>query len=457
MPIEWPRPVQAPTPVASNIALNLLHTINFTCGGMQVALDAQRQTFSSLRVPAADIGSFDFVSPPSYGGSHRLGDVTLRVRNHDAQAFMSLSSANNPGAAVPLPAPGTLAAANLTGTLKAPDDLRLTLSRQYACSDAGLEMTYKLHNHGTLPLEVGAFGTAMIFETKDTQGGGRRTLVDLAGNASIVDAAIIGDHGWVSATRMTGTGPVLLVVPASGGAAGSGVENWRRMREASGGLHFELMSHSKAWADNEWVNSSSQFVPPTSRHVAPGGMSLWTFKILLSDSIRQTDDALAAAGAAVIQAVPGYIVATDMTNATLLVRPPSGHTIHAVAPSPASAMTVGVAQPIGSKGFYSIPVRGVTPGRVALAVAFSDGSTTTAAYHVLPPLNEQLSRYGKFASTVAWYSNASDPFGRAPCVHLPHQPHTSPHLMCISSYHPRTTRLLSPSLTRWPPQVCVGI
>ena len=94
---------------------------------------------------------------------------------------------------------------------------------------------------GAAAVEVGAWGAAMVFDTMATEGGGQRTLVDLAGNCSMVDPAISGEGGWVSVTRMTGTGGVLLVVPEGG----VGVEAYREMHEASGGQAFELLSLSK--------------------------------------------------------------------------------------------------------------------------------------------------------------------------------------------------------------------
>ena len=57
----------------------------------------------------------------------------------------------------------------------------------------------------------------MVFDTVATEhAGGQRTLAELAGNCSMVDPAISGEGGWVSATRMVGTGGVLLVVPEEG-------------------------------------------------------------------------------------------------------------------------------------------------------------------------------------------------------------------------------------------------
>ena len=156
---------------------------------------------------------------------------------------------------------------------------------------------------GAAAVEVGAWGAAMVFDTVATQHeGGQRTLVDLAGNCSMVDPAISGEGGWVSATRMRGTGAVLLVVPEGG----IGVQAYREMTEASGATStFELMSLSKAWAEDEWRHARGpQWLAPTSRQLQPGEEALFTYRLLLAPSVRDKDAALAAAGFAVVQAVP---------------------------------------------------------------------------------------------------------------------------------------------------------
>lgn len=125
----------------------------------------------------------------------------------------------------------------------------------------------------------------------------------------MIDPSIIGASGWVSVTRMTGKGTVLMVAPE--GTAG--VQAWRLMREASGGRVYELMSHSKAYAEKEW-ESSKPWVVPTAAEVAPGASLTISYRFFLAPSVRDKEDALAAAGLAVLQAVPGYTIATDMAN-----------------------------------------------------------------------------------------------------------------------------------------------
>jgi hypothetical protein len=144
----------------------------------------------------------------------------------------------------------------------------------------------------------------------------------------------------------------------------------------------------------------------------------------LAPSVRDKEDALAAAGLAVLQAVPGYTIATDMANATLLVLPPRNATLQMVQATPASAVALAPPVAIGNFGYQSIGVTSTgfpiaTHGRVAITLTFSDGSSTVASYHVLPPLDELVGAYGRFVTDAvngAWYANMSDPFGRAPCV-----------------------------------------
>ena len=393
----------------------------FDVGNMTIMLELPAQTIASLTVAASDLptGSFDFMpDPATFRGSHRLGDVSMRLRAAgSSDSFVTLTTGGVSAAkAAPLPTlPGELAAADLSATLDAPPTLSLRLERHYtrAADGHGLKIRFGLTNLGSMPLEVGAWGAAMIFDTMATQGGGQRSLNDFAGNCSMVDPAIAGEGGWVSATRMTGTGGVLLIVPEGG----AGVQAWRLMREASGGESFELMSLSKAYNDSEWADAKGpQWLTPTSRVLAPGEDTNFTYRLLLAPSVRDKDKALAAAGFPVVQAVPGWTIGTDMRSAALHVLPPAGARILHVSVEPEGSMDVAPPQPIGSGGFFTLGIRGIVRGRARARVAFTDGTAHVSNFHVLPPFSEQLSLYGKFASEVAWYSNTSDPFARGNSV-----------------------------------------
>ena len=259
-------------------------SLSFNVSGMDVTLDSTRFTIASL----TDSTAFDFVPPQNFTGSHRLGDVTLRVRRGDAP-YATMTTAGDAGA-VALPASaGQLARINLTDSLHGAAGIQL--ERRFArAASGGLTMSFELTNTGTDALEVGGWGAAMVLMTMSV--GGQKTLDQMAASCTMVDPAIIGEGGFVSATRMTGGGPVLLVVPERG----AGVQSWRRMREASGGEFYELTSHSTAYAAAEWMGSGTPFVPPTSIRVPGGGSATVGYRLLLAPSVRAKDDALAAAG-----------------------------------------------------------------------------------------------------------------------------------------------------------------
>ena len=203
-------------------------------GNMSLML-SETQTVESLTMAAADLpgGRFDFMpDATSFRGSHHLGDVTMRVRVFGTSSAFATLTTGGPLAAkaAPLPTPpGELAAADLSATLGTPPALSLCLERHYALAPDGhgLQMRFGLSNRGGAAVEVGAWGAAMVFDTMATEGGGQRTLGDYAANCSMVDPAISGEGGWVSATRMTGAGGVLLVVPERG----IGVQAHREMHE----------------------------------------------------------------------------------------------------------------------------------------------------------------------------------------------------------------------------------
>eukprot|EP00947_MAST-08B_sp_MAST-8B-sp1_P005461 g5461.t1 len=410
------------------------------------------QTLKSLKVAADDLPSKQFEMLPQ-GGSYNLGDVVLRARPQGAASsttttttatpYTTLTSSRGPPVVPidPLPT-GELAAA--TVPLAGGDPAlskSLLLERHYykpagsADDGQGLTIRFDLRNNGTAHLEIGAFGLPMIFATSNACN--RSTLDSLAATCAMVDPAISSHHGFVSVTRMTGTGAVLLVVPKSK----TGFEAYRNMPEAGfGGAFYELTSLSAAYAAEEWVNASTrQWIEPTSQILAPGQQTSFTFRLLLAPGgVRDKDAALQRAGFAVLQAVPSYAIATDMANASLHVLPPRGASIvgTTVEPMP-SLFTLGPASPIGKQGFFALPIafsaeggngdskltKGGTKGgpshrygRARVTVHYSDGTDSVASYFVLPPLDQHVLSYGRFMSEVAWYDNVTDPFGRGHSV-----------------------------------------
>jgi hypothetical protein len=74
--------------------------------------------------------------------------------------------------------------------------------------------------------------------------------------------------------------------------------------------------------------------------LAPGASVEYALAFLLASDVRSKEGALTAAGAAVVQGVPGYTLGEDMRNAMLLVKPPPGAKQHAMHPLRHSHMSV---------------------------------------------------------------------------------------------------------------------
>jgi len=57
-----------------------------------------------------------------------------------------------------------------------------------------------------------------------------------------------------------------------------------------------------------------------------------------------------------------------------------------------------------------------TWGRARLQVNYSDGTQQSIHYTVTKPMAEAVADLGRFLFTRQWYTDANDPFGRAPSV-----------------------------------------
>jgi hypothetical protein len=377
----------------------------FVLPGMELAL-TQSQAVQSLVV-----GGFEMV-PNSTHVRSRLGDVALRVSTGGAAVVSLTTAGDSPGAATPIVplAGGELAAATLK--LGGGNSSGLTLERHYAAAadKQGLRMWFVLKNGGSAPVEVLSWSATMGFTDMSAPrapGERPRTSDTMAANLVMIDPAICGQHGFVSVTRMTGEGAVLVVVP----------ENGTDFQAYPNESPPQLMSLSKGHAQAEWENASgAPWVEPSSLMLKPGASQTFSYRLLVADSLRAKDAALAAAGFAVLQAVPSYSIGTDMKSALLHVLPPRGATIASTKVEPAAILTLGKPGAVYSNGFYALPVQGLTAGRARITVSYSDGTSHIAAYFVMPPLDKHVQQYSKFLAETAWYANTSDPFGRGHSV-----------------------------------------
>lgn len=223
----------------------------------------------------ADASGFNWIEDPSKTttwGVHHLGELTLRARSPAGSGtWAGVSTAETtglPGASsapmVPPIYPGGFAAWDLTPMVGPLAGMGVVASREYGAPEDGSEglvVTFVLGNKGNATVEFGSVELSAV-HNNDWSG---LTLEQNAEQCSLSDPHVGAGAGYVQFTRITGTGPALLLAPYTGGCTGSApaslpsrcgarVEAYRMVREDAGARsgtfegRYALLSHSLAYA-----------------------------------------------------------------------------------------------------------------------------------------------------------------------------------------------------------------
>ncbi|KAI3392761.1 hypothetical protein diail_5240 [Diaporthe ilicicola] len=392
-----------------------LKTANFD---LEVVHDAQ--VLASLKAAG---GSFDFL-PFDYlpfragNGQYHWGDVTFRYRAVGSTAWINGDSAaaRQPVKALTGAGNGTsgkrLAAANLAPTLPS-NTSALNITREWLDVDGDLGLSFTLTNTGSGSIEIGSLGFPAEFNSIFTN----RSAAETQQLCSLSDPYIGLHGGYIRVAPINGNGAALVVTPLGD----TPLEAYRNLHEtyydatAYGSQVFEgfyeWQTLSKAYGDNEWKDS----VPwntPTSKTLAAGQSLTFGLRFSLAKGgIKEIDDAVQATKTPYARGVPGFIVPQDLT-AQLLVSPGSGGSVSKVAVEPAGALTLTQA----STDVYIVVPSSSAFGRVRVTITYTSGQLQTVHYYITKSGPTALADLGNFLTTEQYYTNTSDPLGRAPSV-----------------------------------------
>ena len=398
-------------------------TLEFDTPDFALTLVRSSQTVAALKPKGA--GDFDFTPGDllvarSQNGYFHLGDITLRLRAGDTGDWKNYSTATarQPVVASPKPA-GALAAADLAPTL--PPDIPLNIQRTWGIDANKLVLTFTLKNKSTKAVEIGALGIPMIFNNVLND----RSLEEAHAKCSFYDPYIGEDAGYLQVTRLSGHGPALLVVPyghtpfeaynpivdKAGDWGAPPVFTDATPRGITFEGFYEWMVHSQAYAEKEW-RQAQPWNPPTSLKLAPGESRTYGVRFLLSDSIRNLEKTLADNDRPVAIGVPGYVLPTDI-DARLFLKYPAS--VKSLAVEPDGALDVRRQTPSPGK-WQAYSIKGKLPGRARLSVTYNDGTVQAISYFVTKPEAQAVADVGRFLTTKQWFTDAKDPFHRAPSV-----------------------------------------
>ena len=364
-------------------------------------------TPASTEPVAFDFTPADQLESRSRDGYHHLGDITMCLRTGNSGEWISYSTAAARKPVTALEASGQiLAAADLSPTL--PADCPLQVTRTWLLDNDRLALKFDLRNKTDQSLQIGALGIPMIFNNIIT----RRSLEQAHEICSFFDPYIGQDAGYLQATRLSGHGPALVVVPQGK----TPFEAYQLLNEPTRPNQtfegaFEWLVHSKAYSENEWRNADP-WNPPTMVTIAPGQTKTYGVKFLISAEIRDIEKTLAANKRPVAVGIPGYILPMDL-DGRLFLNYESKVTSMEVDP-PGS---IEIKEESSTKGGWkAYTLHGKNWGRARLTVTYDDGLKQSVNYYVIKPSVQAVADLGNFLLTKQWYVNPDDPFRRSPSV-----------------------------------------
>ncbi|MEJ7560593.1 MAG: DUF5695 domain-containing protein [Pedobacter sp.] len=384
--------------------------LDLKSSAFHIQLLKSSQTLSALR-PSSDtafnFSPLKFLKLRSSDGMYQLGDLNLRIKvgTGDWKKY-STASKRAPVTALPV-SKNVLAAADLSNTL--PIDIPVSVERYWEQENGALVLRFKIKNKTNTSVEIGSLGIPLVFNNIMHE----TSLDDAHANNVFYDPYIGADAGYLQATRLSGKGPALLVLPLGKTPfeAYSPLLDDPTPRGTTFEGFYEWMPLTKANTETDW-KSAQPWNTPSTLVLKAGEVHEYGLKFILSPEIRAIEKTLAAAGRPVAVGIPGYVIAQDV-DAKLFINYNSPIKSMNIYPEGALVLTKLPALKTGIKAFQ---VNGKTWGRATLTIVYKDGLKQTVHYKVIKPEATLVGDYGKFLTTKQWYTNANDPFKRAPSV-----------------------------------------
>jgi len=384
--------------------------MNFKTSNFKVKLLKSSQTLAGL-VPLADTGfnysPEKFLKSRSSDGLYQLGDLNLRLRFKGGE-WKKFSSATKRAPVTALPVTDkTLAAASLKPTL--PLDIPLAIERSWEQENGVLVLKFKITNSSKSEIEIGSLGIPLIFNNILHD----ETLDDAHARNVFYDPYIGADAGYLQVTRLSGKGPVLLVLPdgKTPFEAYSPLLDDPSPRGTTFEGFYEWMPLTRAHVESDWKNALP-WNKPSSLILKPGDSREYGLKFIIAPDIRGIEQGLRTAGRPVAVGIPGYVIPQDVDAKLFL---DYNKTVQSMEVYPVGALTIKKLAVLKS-GLKSFQVNGRQWGRSRLTIKYTDGTIQTIHYKVIKPESELVGDFGKFLTTKQWYTDQDDPFKRAPSV-----------------------------------------
>ena len=387
---------------------------NFT--GLFAANSGVLQSLKTTSESGFDFSPSDVFHLRNNASQYHTGDLTFRYRTADGSTWQTADTASTRGNVTVSDGSGCLLSTDLTPTLSGLTD-GVQVQRKWMDINGDIGLVFTITNSASQSIELGGLGMPIemnnIFST--------RTAVETMNHCVLVDPYIGLHAGYAQVTRLTGTGPALVITPLN---AESKFEAWRFLNEPDddGPLGYEVQTYegnyaweiyTKAWVENEW-NKTEPWNAPTSKTLAPGESTTFGLRFTVADQIQHIEDTVHSVGSPLAVGIPGYIVPQGL-DAKLFVH--AAKRITSIATEPAGALHLTASGDLeGHWVSYDVQAAKSAFGRVRVLISYTDNTTHSVHYWVAHESTQALTELGNFLTTDQWYTNIGDPFGRAPSV-----------------------------------------
>ncbi|KAG6040012.1 hypothetical protein E4U41_001674 [Claviceps citrina] len=396
----------------------VLAQTSFSTGAWQGTLAVDSGVLQSLKPssePTYDFSPSDYYQYRNGSGKYHTGDVTIRWRLVGEGAWVDLDTAELRNSSHP--SNSVLAGSILHSDFSKASPAaagKLQLTRDWLKEGDDLVLKATVTNpSSSSELELGSFGFPIEFNSIFTN----RTADETTAKCNLIDPYIGLDAGYVQVTRLTGTGPHLVITPEN---KDTKFEAWRFLEEEwdetlsyqsqvfEGFYSWEVLT--KAWAEKEWRNADP-WNKPTSVVLAPGKSITYALRFTVAKDLPDIESTVAQLGKPVAVGIPGYVVPHDLTANLFLQYQKAG--VSAIDVEPAGALTFkpsSAANPAWKA--YAVSAAPSALGRVRVTITYADGTMQTVHYVVTRSALDTASKLSNFFLTKSWFSDANDPFNR---------------------------------------------
>ncbi|KAK5174560.1 uncharacterized protein LTR77_001641 [Saxophila tyrrhenica] len=366
--------------------------------------------------PSFDFSPSDVFQYRNEAGQYHTGDLTFHYRTTGSSQWQyGDTAACRKKCPIASHSSADAITSNLNEGLPHLESSSLNVTRSWSGQAGDLALSFTIENNGDEAIELGSLGMPIEFNNIFTN----RSATEATEKCVFVDPYIGLDAGFLQVTRLTGTGPSLVITPLNDA---SKFEAWQfleepedvplgyRIQTYEGNYAYQV--HTSALAETQW-RDAEPWNPPTSAVLEAGESLTVGLRFSVASGVQQIEDKVAE-HVPVAVGTPGYVVPQDLT-AKLFLK--SRSDISSINVYPKHALSVaGCGTYDNSWKGFDVTASLKAFGRVRLDIVYEDGTHQAVHYWIAHSSPKAVSELGSFLTHEQWYTNTSDPFGRAPSV-----------------------------------------